>query len=121
MRAFLPTLGIVINFVKEDKGKSQLECFVSNFEGPKVFLYVKGEVHNSGKGEEPGFHIETFPRVELREAEKINIYLSKKRWDQITTQIDPEAKQGYFGSRSAYDHVSFHYWDEEISKKPNGI
>ncbi len=114
MKAFFLFSGIKISLLKKDKDKSELECSVLNFEGPKVFLSVRDKVENVGNFEEPGFHIETFPHVELRKAEKINIYLSEERWEQLTTKIDPEAKGGYFESRSPYDRVSFHYWDKKM-------
>ncbi len=117
MAVILPT-GLKISLQKEEKSKEKLECIVSGFNNMKVFLNIVDKIEKQDSWEEKGFHIECLPLgMELRRSSEIYIYLSKERWNDLTTKYDPESLGGYFESRSKYDRCSFHYWDEKMIPK----
>ncbi len=113
MRSSILATGLKINLVKEDKSKENLECKVNDL-NIRVFLNIVDTVEESGFMEEPGFHIKCYPDVELLKSKEVHIYLSRKRWEDLTTQYDREAMGGYFGSRCRYDRCEFNYWDEDL-------
>jgi hypothetical protein len=118
MRASIFPTGLMVSLGKEDKSKKELECIINGFENIKVFLNVVGTVKYQGSREEPGFHMQCYPKdVELRKSKEVHLYLSKERWNDLTTKFDPETYGGYFGSRCKYDRCEFSYWDEELIPK----
>ena len=59
--------------------------------------------------------METIPhKTELLKSSEIYVYLSQKRWEELTTRYDHEAGGGIFESRCSYDWFSIRYWDEDL-------
>jgi len=119
MRAYFGATGLSVCLGEEDKvkigeGKDLLECEVDEANHPRVFLYVRDGVE-SGTFEESGFHMQCYPdEVNFRESLGIYVFLSKERWNSLTTVYDKEADGGFFASRCLYDRCHFHYWDDEL-------
>ncbi len=111
MRAYFNE-GLAIVVQNEEREKNKLTCIVNSHKKPRVFLRVVDKVTKNSMGEEPGFHIQNWPpNVNLTRSTKIFVYLSKERWHKLTTEHDPEADGGWFGSRCMYDRFSIHYYD----------
>jgi len=116
MRARFNPTGLTINCQNEDINQSRLEYIVNMYNSPKLIIEKREEVLNSGRYEEPGFHIECTPSdSNFETCKEINIFLDKKRWNQIFFEYDPEAMGGCFISRSKYDRIDICYFNPDAN------
>lgn len=118
MRAYFGGTGLNIVVGIEDREKDKIECSIDRYKKPKVFLNIVDEVAKNDGFEESGFHMQCWPpNVGLRESTKIHVYLSRKRWHEITTEFDPEADGGFFCSRCKYDRFHINYYDTNMKRQ----
>lgn len=120
MRATHTGDGLVITLTlkdKEEAGKTnKLTCRLNEYKKPYLTLHILDEVgeelRKRGGLENPGFHIDAFPRdVAPERVERYDVYLSKERFKALTNpEEDPVVEGGHFTSRSLRDNVNFNYW-----------
>jgi hypothetical protein len=120
MRGFFNSNGLSLKMQDEDIAKSEIECIIDAYNRPKVVVKVVDTVVNKGKSrwtELPGFHIESAPpRESFDICKEIHIFIDKKVQHQIFYGYDPEAKCGFFESRSAYDRIDISYFNPDKHK-----
>ena len=118
MRAYFAATGLSIVLTAEDKEKDRISCVVNQYKKPRVFLRVVDDVTKSYMFEEPGFHMQCWPpNVGSRESTKIFVYLSKRNWEKLITEYDPEAGGGFFCSRCKYDRLHINYYDMTVKEQ----
>lgn len=97
-----------IELWEEDKELMELvgwlEYRLRGYKNPTLKIIVQDEVEH-GFLEEPGFHLEVFPKGKgPEERERYEVYLSKERWKQLITT-------GNFCSRAIIDRVNINYFE----------
>ncbi len=116
MRAYTGDYGIDITLILKDKEEgertSRIVCQSNERKKPIVTIHIVNEVERGGFLEEPGFHIEAKPtNVGPDEREKYDIFLSKKRFEELTNpEGNPIVDGGYFVSRSKFDRIDIKYF-----------
>jgi hypothetical protein len=107
-------INVFLNLKDKEKGNKskRLECIIMGYKNPILVLNIVGEVteHDHDPLEEQGFHITGTPRYGgPGKRSKYEIYLSQKRFDEITNP-DNVTAGGFFLSRCLYDRISINYF-----------
>ncbi len=110
--------GLDVTLTLDDKekvlaGNKTLVCQMQEWEKALVVLHVRKRIPDRWRvyGEEPGFHVTGKPKgAGLETRERYDIYLSKKRFDDLTNPPSPITEEGYFGTRSQFDRVDIKYF-----------
>ena len=116
MKSFFGATGLDITVTDKDLGQDRLECICMDYKRPKVILKIMDKVPKREDLSEEGFHIQGWPpNTSLRNSTKIFVYLSRKRWHELTTVYDSEMRGGFFCSRCKYDrfHISYNDYSKE--------
>ncbi len=111
MRAYFQgNLGIILR--REDSNLTKIKCVAENCSKPRVTLRVVDKVTKQSMLEEKGFHMQCYPNhVSSRESKKINIWLSKEKWQKLITEFEDDVCGGIFESRCMYDRFNIIYYD----------
>ena len=111
MRAhFYGNLKIVVK--KEDRNLTKIKCAAENCSKPRVILRIVDRVTKQSMLEGKGFHMQCFPRhTSSRESRRINIWLSKEKWQELITEYHHDVGGSGFESRCMYDRFEIFYYN----------